>query len=82
MIKASLFAIIATPNSCTIDKQLNDTSCFPISTIETFYYRQNKNIYYKYRRVCNELPDPFLLFYTFIMEETEIRRVSPVWAMM
>lgn len=42
MIKASLFAIIATPNSCTIDKQLNDTSCFPISTIETFYYRQKK----------------------------------------
>lgn len=71
MIKASLFAIIATPNSCTIDKQLNDTSCFPISTIETFYYRQKKNIYYKYRRDCNELPDPFLLFYTFIMEETE-----------
>lgn len=70
MIKASLFAIIATPNSCTIEKQLNDTSCFPISTIETFYYRQKK-IYYKYRRVCNELPDPFLLFYTFIMEETE-----------
>lgn len=42
MIKASLFAIIATPNSCTIEKQLNDTSCFPISTIETFYYRQKK----------------------------------------
>lgn len=75
MIKASLFAIHTTPNSCTIDKQLNDTSCFPISTIETFYYRQKNlfiiNTLIINKSLRNELPEPFLLFYTFIMEETE-----------